>query len=372
MRILLASTRGAGHIGPLVPFALACRRAGHEVLMAAPRSAWEHVARVGLPFAGVDDPPAEELDPLWAGVRECDPADVDRYVLEEIFAGAFARAALPGMLALVRRWRPDVILRESSDFASLVAAERLDVPELAVECFLARPDSVDWELGEPLARLGLRAPVDVNAPYLTLAPRSLDAERPGALRFRAPDGRTEPLPNWGRERRPLVYLSFGSAAAGNGFFPDLYRAAAEAMRELDANVLLTLGTQVDPYALGPVPENVHVERWVPQGRVMPHAAAMIGHGGSRSPPTPMGAGVPLGAIPLFADQPQTARGVDAVGAGVALESADGLAGVVGRLLDEPRFWFAAQRVRSEIAALAPIDEVVPLLREFARGEAIAA
>ena len=97
MRILLASTRGAGHIGPLVPFALACKRAGHDVLIAAPHSAWEHVARAKLPFAGVDDPPAEELDPIWARVRAAEPDERDRIVLERGLRRARSRAPpIPG------------------------------------------------------------------------------------------------------------------------------------------------------------------------------------------------------------------------------------------------------------------------------------
>ena len=97
MRILLASTRGAGHIGPMVPFALACKRAGHDVLFAAPHSAWAHVARAKLPFAGVDDPPAAELDPIWARVRAAEAGDADRIVLDEVFAGELrALAPIPG------------------------------------------------------------------------------------------------------------------------------------------------------------------------------------------------------------------------------------------------------------------------------------
>ena len=36
MRLLVATTRGAGHVGPLIPFARAAQRAGHQVLFAAP------------------------------------------------------------------------------------------------------------------------------------------------------------------------------------------------------------------------------------------------------------------------------------------------------------------------------------------------
>ena len=159
-----------------------------------------------------------------------------------------------------------------------------------------------------------------DARYLTLSPRSLDSSRPGALRFRAPVAHAEPLPDWWNgSRAPLVYVSFGSAAAGNGYYPELYREAAHALGDLDVRVLMTLGIEVDPAALGPVPANVHVERWVPQAQVMPHAAAMIGHGGSGSTLAAMAAGVPLGVLPLFADQERNARRVAEIGAGLHLE-----------------------------------------------------
>jgi UDP:flavonoid glycosyltransferase YjiC (YdhE family) len=59
MRVLITSRRGAGHFGPLVPFAHAFRRAGDEVLVAAPRAAASMVEGAGLRFWGFDDPPPE-------------------------------------------------------------------------------------------------------------------------------------------------------------------------------------------------------------------------------------------------------------------------------------------------------------------------
>ncbi len=333
MRFLFASTRGAGHIGPLIPFAQACRRAGHEVLVVAPRSAWQHVARAKLPFAGVDDPSEETLGPLWDRVRAAGPGEQDHIVVNEVFAGEFARAAMPGMLALIERWRPDVIVRETLEFASLVAADSLEVPEAHVSCFLAVMDGDDWGLSESLARLrrefGLSEYAGDRAddPYLTLAPRALEdpstAPAPGTRRFRVAPAPAQSLPDWwdGSEA-PLVYVSFGSAAAGNGFFPAVYRGAVDALADEPVRVLLTLGTEVDPVDLGPVPENVHVERWVPQGAVMPHAAAMVGHGGSGSTLMAMAAGLPLAVVPLFADQPINAARVADLGAGLALDGVD--------------------------------------------------
>ncbi len=59
---------------------------------------------------------------------------------------------------------------------------------------------------------------------------------------------------------------------------------------------------------------------------MPHAAAVIGHGGFGATITSLAAGVPQVVLPLFAfDQFVNAERVAAVGAGVCLEG--GVAGV---------------------------------------------
>ncbi len=61
-------------------------------------------------------------------------------------------------------------------------------------------------------------------------------------------------------------------------------------------MLVTIGGDADPAALGALPANAHVERWVPQSAVMPHAAAMVGHGGSGSTLAALAAGVPLALV----------------------------------------------------------------------------
>ena len=101
MRILFATTRGAGHVGPLVPFAHACVAAGHEVLVAAAPSTAPHVQRAGLPFAPVDEPDEAMMAEVWARVRAAaTPDEQARIVFEEVFAGEFARSALPKLLEL--------------------------------------------------------------------------------------------------------------------------------------------------------------------------------------------------------------------------------------------------------------------------------
>ena len=159
---------------------------------------------------------------------------------------------------------------------------------------------------------------------LTLAPPSTSQpggeSPPALLRFR--DRAAAPahdLPAWGDPAAPLVYVSFGSEAPASHHFPGLYRRAAEALGELPVRALVTIGDRRDPAELGPLPSSVRVERWVPQAAVMPHASAVVAHGGSGSTLTALAAGVPLALVPLFVDGPANARRVAELGAGIALE-----------------------------------------------------
>ena len=136
MRVLLASTSGAGHFGPLVPFAHALRRAGHEILVAAPISAQSRVERAGLPSICFADPLERDVAPVWEHVRAATPDEANRLVLGELFGRVRARAALPGVELAIDAWRPDVVVRESCEFASAVAAEARDIPVARVGAFL--------------------------------------------------------------------------------------------------------------------------------------------------------------------------------------------------------------------------------------------
>jgi UDP:flavonoid glycosyltransferase YjiC (YdhE family) len=113
---------------------------------------------------------------------------------------------------------------------------------------------------------------------------------------------------------------------------------------------------------------------VPQQDVLGHAAAALVHGGSGSTLGALAAGVPLVVMPLFADQPQNARRVAEVGAGVAVEpNRDDLDATVSPLreairtvLDDPSYGRAARGLAGELRAQPPVDDVLPLFERFAR------
>lgn len=360
MKLLFTTTGHPGHVLPLVPLARACLRAGHEVRVAAPRSRGDVVLRAGVPFWAFDDPPAAEVEAVFAPVGGLPPEEANAVVIGEVFGRLATAAALPGVLRMIEAWRPDVVVRESYEFASAVAAERAGVPHVRVATGLRSTE--EWLLGH--------APADVPAeairasPLISFTPPGLD-DGPVRHRFRtgAPPARSD---------RRFVYVTFGSVAGGMPIYPRLYRDALDALAGLP--VLMTVGRDADPAALGPLPAGVRVERWVPQDEVLPHAAAVVLHGGYGTTIGALAAGVPLVVAPLFADQGRNAARVAAVGAGRALPmparlaaGADlaGLGEMVRRVVEEPSYRGAAREIAAGAAALPSVDAAPGVLAAVA-------
>lgn len=67
-----------------------------------------------------------------------------------------------------------------------------------------------------------------------------------------------------------------------------------------------------------VPANGRAERFLPHGRLLPHASAAITHGGMGVTQKALAAGVPVVAVPFGRDQLEVARRVEVAGAGVRL------------------------------------------------------
>ena len=137
MRVLLTTRGSAGHVLPLAPLAHACIEAGHEVLVAAQSQHRANVERARLPFAPVSDPPKEEWMPLMGSFAELDLDRANALMIGEFFAGIDTRAALPGLLRIIETWQPDVMVRESWEFASTIAADLLGIPLARVGLGLA-------------------------------------------------------------------------------------------------------------------------------------------------------------------------------------------------------------------------------------------
>jgi UDP:flavonoid glycosyltransferase YjiC (YdhE family) len=371
-------------------------------MVAAQRQHRSNIDRTGLAFAPVDDPPEREWMPLMAQFERLGVEAANARMVGEFFGEIDTRAALPRLRAIVDGWRPDVIVRESWEFGSTLVAELYDVPLARVGLGLAAAEELSIRLTAEAvdrARAAIGLPADPagdrlrDAPYLTMVPQPLEdpavALPTTVHRFaQGPPAPAPPLPDWwpGNED-PLVYVTLGtvSAALHLPYFPALYRAVIDALAPLHARVLLTTGDGRDLRELGAIPPNVHLERWVAQDAVLPHAAAVVCHGGYGTTLGALRHGVPLVVLPLFSsDQWTNAAAVARVGAGLALDaehttrrvlglpSSDtisALALAVPRLLGEPSYRRNAGRIADAADTLPPVDAAVDVLAAISAGHA---
>ncbi|MES1166238.1 MAG: glycosyltransferase [Verrucomicrobiota bacterium] len=379
MRILFSSTRGAGHLQPLLPYARALVARGHEVAVAAPEEVGKTVRDAGLSHLPFDHPGDDSLAPIWARLRDASEADMMTIAASEIFAGVNATTALPKLRETIRAWRPDLVLRESFEYGALVAAEAAGVRHARVAVH-----SISFEemfprlVGAPLDALRVAAglPADGGASLRAEAvfssfPASLDrvpdsSPMQAPVRVRAVETAPSAAPAaWAPEGdpRPLVYITFGTIVGTVSHLRSVYRTALDAVADLPVRALLTTGRGLEPGALGAIPANVHVEQWVPQRDVLPRAAALVCHGGSGTLLGGLAAGLPMVIVPAGADQPHNGRLVAAAGAGLTLikPDADALRAAVQTALDRPELRLRARRFAEEIAAMPTIDDIVDVI-----------
>ena len=382
MRALFSSTRGAGHFNPLVPFARAFERAGHEVLFAGPPDLTGPVESAGFEFCRFDPPPEDELGAIWGRVPDLPPEEANEVVVGEIFGRLNTTAALPRLRAVFEEWRPDVVVRDPNEYGAALAAELGGIAHARVAIGLASTEELALGIAAGAIDAIRRAeglPPDPDAdrlrssPYLSVFPATLDeGAQPDTHRFHDPawDAPAAELPDWwpGREDEPLVYVTFGSVAGSFAQALPVYGLALRAVAGLPVRVLLTVGRDLDLEALPAAPDNVRVERWVPQQDVLGHAAAAVVHGGSGSTLGAIAAGVPLVVAPLFADQPQNARRVAEVGAGLAVEptrenpaaTTEPLRYAIESVLGQPSYGERARALADELRAEPPVDQAVAL------------
>lgn len=273
VQVLLATTAGADHLGPLVTLGFACHRFGHNVVVAAPASFAAAVQRAGFAHAPFADPAPAVLDAVTVDIPGLAAHEANVRVLFDGFARIDATAALPGLQALLvaTRCHPPGTFEDGS----YVAAERNEIPHAQVGVVLAWFEEFGLSVVEaPLNKL--RASVGLGpdpglvrlraAPRLTCVPMSLeDPAVPGpghTYRFwdSAADRCGAGVADWWNGSSALlVYVSLGTAAARPGLFPDLDRAVVGSLADLPVRVLLPTGGG-DPVALAELRPLVPVGR----------------------------------------------------------------------------------------------------------------
>jgi len=334
MRFLLTTQPGYGHFRPLLPLAHGLVAAGHEVRIGTSASFAGAVEREGLT--------AEVVGLDWLhGVESTIPPELlapQANTLETHFAHKFVRMTAgrlaADVVALADRWRPDLIVRETTEYGGSLAAQALGLPSAALQ--VASPtlmsDGVLAEvavaLDEIRPQLGLPADPDLAALrdelVICFAPPALHdptVRLPAGLRSFHPgpapaDGPPpDAIAGLGVER-PLVYATLGTVFNDPEYQLPFFSAIRDGLFDAPVDLLMTVGPYVDPSALGEVRPGVRVLAYVPQRAVLDRCAVVVCHGGYGTLLDAVDAGVPLVVVPFGADQFVNAAAIQRLGIGI--------------------------------------------------------
>lgn len=329
--VLMVTVGAHGHVNPHLPVLAELVERGHRVTVAVPKSFAEIAASTGAtPLVYVSGLPDESRGEQWP----TDPIEGMTVFVED------AITVLPQLEAALTDDRPDVVLYDVGGYPGRALAMRWDLPLVQLS-----PTTVAWQgFEEDMATL-----MDVGASpaytryrelfagWLTdigidLRPEDFGAHPPRCValipRAMQPNAdrvdesvytfvgpaldRRPHQGDWPASTEPLVLVSLGSAYTDH---PELYRACVEAFAPLGWRVVISIGAYTDPAAIGEVPANVELHRWVPQLAVLGRASAFVTHAGMGGCSEGLYQGVPMIAVPQAVDQFGNAALLEGLGVG---------------------------------------------------------
>ncbi len=415
MRFLIVGLGSAGDVYPNIGVGVHLRRRGHQVQLFAAPAFRESAERAGLEFVPLgteEDFRAAVEDPeLWHPYRS--------------FHAAARRMVIPAVRpvyeALAERYVPGetVVAAPAAALGARIAREKLGVPLATVHLqpVLIRSCYATPVFGHPnplrfmprfLKRWHFRM-VDALVIDRLLAPEvnALRAElglppvrrvfhqwchSPDLVLCLFPDWFAPPQPDWPPNTHltgfPL-YDDSGAKGTPPGLEPFLEAgdppvvftagsAMAHAARffEVSAEVCVRLGrrgvlvTQF-PEQLPPrLPEGVRHFAYVPFGKLLPRAAAIVHHGGIGTTAQAFAAGIPQLVVPLAHDQFDNADRVRRLGAGRELAArrytADRVARDLSLLLDSPDYRERSRELSRRMSSDAAFETACDRLESLAR------
>jgi MGT family glycosyltransferase len=222
----------------------------------------------------------------------------------------------------------------------------------------------DWEdLGSTLSPLA----------SITQTPRAFDFESshwPPQFHHAGPfhDGKSREKVDFPWERltgEPLIYASMGTLLNGR---LDVFRTIVAALtKHKDLQLVLSVGDQVDPEQIGPVPSNAIIVKQAPQLELLKQTSACITHAGLNTVLESLAQGVPQVAIPGTYDQPGVAARIADKQTGVVTSldklTADHLSTLLNEVLNDSTYRDNARRLQKTIAEANGLSVAVDLVEE---------
>lgn len=141
--------------------------------------------------------------------------------------------------------------------------------------------------------------------------------------------------------RALIYISLETVINDR---PDFYSRCIEALKSLDADIIISCGNVMDRKALGVLPDNIQVYPYVDQPDILSKADVFITHCGMNSVSESLYMATPLVLYPQTSEQRAVARRTEEIGAGLMLtdDSAKGIRLAVQEILKNNDYRVAAK------------------------------
>ena len=194
---------------------------------------------------------------------------------------------------------------------------------------------------------------------ITQIPRAFDFESshwPAQFHHTGPfhDGKGREKVDFPWERltgEPLIYASMGTILNGR---VDVFRTIVAALaKNKDLQLVLSVGDQVDPKQIGPVPSNAIIVKRAPQLELLKQASVCITHAGLNTVLESLAQGVPQLAIPITFDQPGVAARIAHKQTGVVTSldklTADHLSILLNEVLSDSTYRENARKLQKAIA-----------------------
>ncbi|MEV5713093.1 glycosyltransferase [Amycolatopsis mediterranei] len=329
MRILFCTWAWPTHYQPMVTLGWAFRAAGHDVRVASQPSLVPVVRASGLPAVAVGRD--EEIEPAVARLLAADPrvrgsGKESRTV--SAYAGIAEKMAGP-LLALMRSWRPDLVVFEESTYAAALVATALGVPAVrhlwGVDILSYLRSFEPAALAATASSLGLSTVDVAGAVTVDHCPPALQV--PGDFTRRhmryVPFNGATVLPAWaaGPRTRPRICVTYGTTSSQLAFYECVIDRLVHAAAGLPVEVVATVAGN-DLAAVGPVPGNVRIVERIPLHTLLPSCDLLISQAGPSTALTAVSCGTPQLMIPQLPDQRLISTLVSAAGAGIKLDLAE--------------------------------------------------
>jgi MGT family glycosyltransferase len=196
--------------------------------------------------------------------------------------------------------------------------------------------------------------------HITQLPQCVDLPRRLAQKnfhytgiFASRDGRPQTEFPWDRlDGRPIIYASLGTT---RNVQPAVFKMIAEACRELDAQLVISLGNRFEPEMFSNLPGRPVVVRFAPQLELLKVAQVAITHSGPNSAFEALAEGKPMVVIPFAYDQPAIAARLKRLHVAEMLPimrlSAKRIREAVAKVLGNVSYRVAAEAVQSNLRSI---------------------